>query len=94
MGCKRAGATTIIGVDINPGKKEIGKPLLYLPYIFRHLSFYHMICNLCSDIKHFGRRFLIFSFPYSETYVLGTLIETSVQFRGGQCPLFHQMTPW
>ena len=29
MGCKKAGASRIIGVDINPDKFEIGEPILF-----------------------------------------------------------------
>ena len=93
MGCKRAGATTIIGVDINPGKKEIGKPLLYLPLIFRHLNFYRMICNICPDIKHFGRRILIISFPCSEN-MFWVPLRPVFNLEGANDPFFHQMAPW
>ena len=54
MGCKKAGASRIIGVDINPDKFEIGKwKQTYLFDVYQVLT-NHTIQNLCFAAKQFG----------------------------------------
>ena len=53
MGCKAAGASRVIGVDINPDKFETGKPehsLLYINtiYLTRHTIVSLIVCGGCS----------------------------------------------
>ena len=54
MGCKAAGASRVIGVDINPDKFETGKPehnsFLYIKtiYLTRHTIVSLLVCGGCS----------------------------------------------
>lgn len=45
MGCQQAGATRIIGVDINPDKYEVGKLIIFMVSIpIKKLSRRNLFC--------------------------------------------------
>ena len=65
MGCKKAGASQIIGVDINNEKEKVGEYFSPFQYKYTPQSGYINFCLKTKSSLFFPHKNLQFSSPYS-----------------------------